>query len=48
MVHGEEDDVIPLNSAKHGSPRVEELALPKSVEGGNLSLNKVVIRWNAG
>jgi hypothetical protein len=26
-------------------PRAEELALPKSVERGNLSLNKAVIRW---
>jgi hypothetical protein len=24
----------------HGRPRVEELALPKSVESGNLSVNK--------
>jgi hypothetical protein len=29
----------------HGSPRVEELALPKSVESCNLSVNKVGIRW---
>jgi hypothetical protein len=29
----------------HGSPRVEELALPRSVESGTLSLNKVGIRW---
>jgi hypothetical protein len=29
----------------HGSPHVEDLALPKSVERGNLSVNKVVIRW---
>jgi hypothetical protein len=29
----------------HGSLRVEELALPKSVESGNLSVNKAVIRW---
>jgi hypothetical protein len=28
----------------HGSPRVEDLALPKSVESGNLSVNKAVIR----
>jgi hypothetical protein len=28
-----------------GTPCVEELALPKSVDGGNLSLNKLVIRW---
>jgi hypothetical protein len=28
----------------HGRPRVEELALPKSVESGNLSVNKAVIR----
>ena len=26
-------------------PRTEELALPKSVETGNLGLNKAVIRW---
>jgi hypothetical protein len=26
-------------------PRAEELALPKSVETGNLGLNKTVIRW---
>jgi hypothetical protein len=26
-------------------PRAEELALPKSVETGNLGLNKAVIRW---
>jgi hypothetical protein len=26
-------------------PRAEELALPKSVESGNLGLNKAVIRW---
>jgi hypothetical protein len=25
--------------------RLEELALPKSVENGNLSVNKAVIRW---
>jgi hypothetical protein len=29
----------------HGSPRVEELALPKYVESGNLSVNTAVIRW---
>jgi hypothetical protein len=29
----------------HGSPHVKDLALPKSVELGNLSLNKVGIRW---
>jgi hypothetical protein len=29
----------------HGSPRVEELALSKSVETSNLNLNKGVIRW---
>jgi hypothetical protein len=28
----------------HGRPLVEELALPKSVESGNLSVNKAVIR----
>jgi hypothetical protein len=27
------------------SPRVEELALPKYVESGNLSVNTAVIRW---
>jgi hypothetical protein len=26
-------------------PRAEELALPKSVESGNLGFNKAVIRW---
>jgi hypothetical protein len=26
-------------------PHVEDLALPKSVESGNLGLNKAVIRW---
>jgi hypothetical protein len=26
-------------------PPVEPLALPKSVDSGNLSLNKLVIRW---
>ncbi len=26
-------------------PHVERLALPKSVASGNLSLNKLVIRW---
>jgi hypothetical protein len=30
---------------ERGSPRVEDLALPKSVESGNLSLNKAGIRW---
>jgi hypothetical protein len=29
----------------HGSPHVEGLALPKSVESGKLSLNKAGIRW---
>jgi len=29
----------------HERPRAEELALPKSVETGNLGLNKAVIRW---
>jgi hypothetical protein len=28
-----------------GSPRVEELALPKYVENGNLSVTTPVIRW---
>jgi hypothetical protein len=28
-----------------GSAHTEELALPKSAKSGNLSLNKVVIRW---
>jgi hypothetical protein len=27
------------------TPCVEELALPKSIDSGNLSLNKLVIRW---
>jgi hypothetical protein len=29
----------------HGSPRVEELALPKSLKSCNFTLAKVVIRW---
>jgi hypothetical protein len=29
----------------HGSPHVEGVALPKFVERGNFSLNKLVIRW---
>jgi hypothetical protein len=29
----------------HGSLRVDELALPKSVESGNISVNKAVIGW---
>jgi hypothetical protein len=29
----------------HESPCVEGSALPKSVESGNLRLNKAVIRW---
>jgi hypothetical protein len=29
----------------HGRPRVEGLALPKSVDSGNLSVNKVVVQW---
>jgi hypothetical protein len=33
------------DSRSIGEPRVEELALPKSVESDNLSLNKLVIRW---
>ena len=32
---------VPLN----GSPRVEELTLPKYVETGKLSLSKAGIRW---
>jgi hypothetical protein len=28
----------------HGSPCVEKLALPKSAQSGNLSLNKTVVR----
>ena len=28
-----------------GSPRAEELALPKSVKSGNFGFAKVVIRW---
>jgi hypothetical protein len=28
-----------------GEPRAEKLALPKSVESGNIGLNKAVIRW---
>jgi hypothetical protein len=29
----------------HGSPHVEDLALPKSVESGNFTLAKAVIGW---
>jgi hypothetical protein len=29
----------------HGSPHVEDSALPKSVENSYLSVNKAVIRW---
>ena len=29
----------------HGSPHVEDLELPKSVENSYLSVNKAVIRW---
>lgn len=29
----------------HESPHLEGLALPKFVERGNFSLNKLVIRW---
>ena len=29
----------------HGSPRVEELALPKSLKSCNFTLAKAVIRW---
>ena len=36
----------PLSLAlPHGTPHVEGLALPKFVERGNFSLNKLVIRW---
>ena len=35
----------PMSLARmHGSPRVEELALPKSVETDNRSPNRIVIR----
>ena len=38
--------IAPMSSAwVHGSTRVEELALPKYVESGNLSVNTAVIRW---
>jgi len=30
----------------HGSPRVEELALPKSLKSCNFTLAKAVIRWS--
>jgi hypothetical protein len=33
-----------LPASKHESPRVADLALPKSVESDNLSLGKAVIR----
>ena len=29
----------------HGSPHVEDLALPKSLKSGNFTLAKAVIRW---
>jgi hypothetical protein len=32
----------------HGSSRVEELALPKSLKSGNFTLAKAVIRWMSG
>ena len=34
-----------VTGGEHESACVEGLALPKSVERGNLSLNKVGIRW---
>jgi hypothetical protein len=30
---------------ERGSPRVEDLALPKSLKSGNFTLAKAVIRW---
>jgi hypothetical protein len=40
---------VPMSLARmHGSPRVEELALPKSVETDNLSPNRIVIRGMSG
>jgi hypothetical protein len=36
----------PISPAwERGSPRVDRSALPKPVEGGNLSLNIAFIRW---
>ena len=32
----------------HGSPRVEELALPKSLKSCNFTLANAVIRWMPG
>jgi hypothetical protein len=29
----------------HGSPHVEDLALPKSLKSGNFTLAKAIIRW---
>ena len=34
-----------LPAPVHGSPHVEELALPKSLKGGNFTPAKAVIRW---
>ena len=31
----------------HGSPRVEELALPKSLKSCNFTLAQAVIRWKS-
>jgi hypothetical protein len=36
----------PMSPARvHGSPHVEELALPKSLQSCNFPLAKAVIRW---
>jgi hypothetical protein len=36
----------PMSPARvHGSPHVEELALPKSLKSCNFTLAKAVIRW---
>jgi len=48
-----DDNQISISGARRANvtglearePRVEELALPKSVESGNLSVNEAVIRW---
>src|ERR1700737_4765804 len=38
--------VVPMSPAwVHGSPHVEDLALPKSLKSCNLTLARAVIRW---
>jgi hypothetical protein len=32
----------------HGSPHVEHLALPQSLNSGNFTLTKAVTRWMSG